>query len=1510
MAKRKRKLNKRLVVMISIIGALFLLGGVAYFVRKMPRDPNNFLRLAEKERAAGAFDQAERNYSLAVDHAKRGNHPDIYYFYYKRGEFYLELCQFPTLSDVERTDKLNRAREDFVNSLLHRPNLDAQQKRFDMIWRGNIAAFLRKDPANPPQWATVVNEATKLIGLDSNNPKSYAQRAFAVGQQAILLNKADLADQAEQDYRKAIELNRGEVGYWRDLALLLTDMKRTASAQEVFEQGLGVNPDSDELRVAYASFLRQQDKRDEARKQVDTVIAQHPDRVSGYLAKASFSYRDKRYDEALQSLELAKKADPGDIRIYLFEAEIVQQKQQKQKRLDQVASVYRAGLAAIANRGTSRPTTESIMDRRQVEQAREELNVRLANILLDMAASSKGEDRTKAIAEAKSCAETLTGTDNPYRMRIMGRVSVLEGRPADAIRLLEEANRRFGGADIFTASALVELYLQQGWPGKAQDMLSEILKRPGVNKAAMWLIKAKLSMEHYRNYDEAVKDVGRALAEEPDNAEALSLKQALNVARSPKPVVPDDLEITPGVVFILTQVADERLLAGDVDAALGLLESLSRRDKDNLSVAMRLQNLYMLLGQNDRAKLLLENLQKSQPDNRRIAAELKVLDEKDVAKQFDRRIDLINNDSSLNAFRKEVEKGYLALNINRLSDALGYFQRAFELDPKSVQVADQLLTMGIANKDEVLIAKVLEKAKEGNLDRAEGHSWAARAALAKGDWAKAKAETDEALRVTPDHKIAQVMQAECLIKGGPGLEDVTRAEDILRSIASKDPGNVRALLLLAQLTERKGNMAEHAELINRLSRLAPRDAYVIRQSTKLIDDTKLPLDEIIAKRERTLQAELSDGGRIDLANAEKLADAYRRNRDNDKYRKMCELIYKAHPDAALGLAAKCEYLLLVNKTTEIDRLFQALIDTYPDKVLAYLQWSRFLIRYDTPMAATMAERAIRTAIELGGPRDERGYKALAFHFVRLRDWREAAEAMKMASDIKGSDPTLKRLMIQYNIYAGNYGLAAKAIDSMIASDGSDWEAYTLRGLLEMRLGDIAKAKEALDRAVSLNPTACLPLLYRSELFQAMSDWAAAKKDLLAAVSLSPTPEVMLRLAALNHQLNENDQAEALYKDVLALQKDNDLAYTRLIELYMDMQQWDRLDALLTEAINAFAGDPRFYMARAKMWLRRGDKAKRLEALANAYRVMLSPDLGVLETYFHALLDAGKYDVLLRDSGNYTTLPILGPVVISYQGAALARKNDLANAEVLFRKSIASIGRLHLPVVAMVVESGYGLGRAVEVVAAWAQADKTDWRMYYVKGLLLAKASEQDTAYRQAQAEALAKACELASDPRDKALVQTSMGLAYSALHDVDRAEASYRAVLAVEKNDPRALNNLAWLLVNERNDAASALPLAKRALDLLPEDPGVMETYGWVLAKSGALGEAERILVRATLTRDPPETIRYYLGYVYEKNGRLEDARKAYRQMLEALRNRQTEPMYKTVSDALARVENSLRSGK
>ena len=64
--------------------------------------------------------------------------------------------------------------------------------------------------------------------------------------------------------------------------------------------------------------------------------------------------------------------------------------------------------------------------------------------------------------------------------------------------------------------------------------------------------------------------------------------------------------------------------------------------------------------------------------------------------------------------------------------------------------------------------------------------------------------------------------------------------------------------------------------------------------------------------------------------------------------------------------------------------------------------------------------------------------------------------------------------------------------------------------------------------------------------------------------------------------------------------------------------------------------------------------------------------------------------------------------------------------------------------------------------------------------------------------------------------------------EYDAAIARYRRVLELQPNHLVALNNLAYALAVRRNMPAEALPLAQRAAQLAPGDPGIVDTFAWV----------------------------------------------------------------------------------
>ena len=76
-----------------------------------------------------------------------------------------------------------------------------------------------------------------------------------------------------------------------------------------------------------------------------------------------------------------------------------------------------------------------------------------------------------------------------------------------------------------------------------------------------------------------------------------------------------------------------------------------------------------------------------------------------------------------------------------------------------------------------------------------------------------------------------------------------------------------------------------------------------------------------------------------------------------------------------------------------------------------------------------------------------------------------------------------------------------------------------------------------------------------------------------------------------------------------------------------------------------------------------------------------------------------------------------------------------------------------------------------------------------------------------------------------------------------KAIEGYEKVLAQNPNHVAALNNLGWIYFEKEDKRA--LDLLKTAVELSPESPAILDSYGWVLAKSGRVEEGVSFLEKA-----------------------------------------------------------------
>lgn len=103
--------------------------------------------------------------------------------------------------------------------------------------------------------------------------------------------------------------------------------------------------------------------------------------------------------------------------------------------------------------------------------------------------------------------------------------------------------------------------------------------------------------------------------------------------------------------------------------------------------------------------------------------------------------------------------------------------------------------------------------------------------------------------------------------------------------------------------------------------------------------------------------------------------------------------------------------------------------------------------------------------------------------------------------------------------------------------------------------------------------------------------------------------------------------------------------------------------------------------------------------------------------------------------------------------------------------------------------------------------------------------------------------------------------------EFNKAEEHYRKALEINPEYAPAANNLAYHLAKRTDKFDEALVLARTAKKKLPNDPGVMDTLGYVYYKKGLYGNAASEFLDCLEKIPDNPVVHYHLGMTYHKKG-------------------------------------------
>jgi tetratricopeptide (TPR) repeat protein len=150
-----------------------------------------------------------------------------------------------------------------------------------------------------------------------------------------------------------------------------------------------------------------------------------------------------------------------------------------------------------------------------------------------------------------------------------------------------------------------------------------------------------------------------------------------------------------------------------------------------------------------------------------------------------------------------------------------------------------------------------------------------------------------------------------------------------------------------------------------------------------------------------------------------------------------------------------------------------------------------------------------------------------------------------------------------------------------------------------------------------------------------------------------------------------------------------------------------------------------------------------------------------------------------------------------------------------------------------------------------------------------------------------------NDPR----ILNSIAVLQSAGGKTQDAIATLNRQLVLDPNNPAAMNNLAFNLAEAGTDLDRALTLAERVARKFPDDPGVIDTLGWVYVKRGLNPSAIQVL-RGLVKKYPKEpAYRYHLAVALLQAKQTGDAK---RELLAALSNHPGQGLVEKIQANLA----------
>jgi tetratricopeptide (TPR) repeat protein len=764
------------------------------------------------------------------------------------------------------------------------------------------------------------------------------------------------------------------------------------------------------------------------------------------------------------------------------------------------------------------------------------------------------------------------------------------------------------------------------------------------------------------------------------------------------------------------------------------------------------------------------------------------------------------------------------------ADAWDDLRALVERFPASVPVQGFALSRPEVWKDRPLVEKTIDNLAAALGDRSQQVRLARASYLLRyfrgveEGLARAVVTVQSVLEESPTSLVALTLLADAYLKGDPPMRE--QAVEALRIAVDAHQRELSLYPQLISLLQQLGRYDEARRYLAQLGRLNPTDPQFARAEVELLF-TQGDFEKALVRAADFIN-EQSPPSDVLL-----LAVMHDRTGDAAKAEALFEQLLSA-PDADASVRTQAAEFYARHERFDhgFELLQQALADESEGDAKVLLGW--FCYRHgQEDRARTHFEEAIAAA-----PESADAWHALArFHLSR----RQFADAVHVAGE--GIEAT-----------SGDDRLRADLALAVAGGSGQPW-------------------REALSR-ISLQTSDVPALLDTLEL---AADVSASQPDEADPDQLSLTPAQLEKARgliethprfmpawylaiALHAHTNQAGAATELARSAMSRFPNRPEPAEWAVRLFMQTQRWSDALSAAEEWVARTSDDPMPAHCAVALSMLKLDRAKsaadRLRPNAPAIVAARNVHPEQAMVLVDVMLAAGEFDALMTAAA-----PMLLERAWRMRWAFSARTVDPAvTAMVLMELEERA------------TQSGDGEPGTPEehisLAAEWQQlAERTGEHQWLQRATALAENVKSESSHT-----GLATTAEFVL-----ATIDETRG-------DTQSAEQRYRNVLTMQPNHALALNNLAYLLWQQDEASEEAVSLARRAVDLMPESPDLLDTLGVVLLAVGKPAEAETHLRKALAGRPSDVNIGLNLVDAMLHQNRFDEASRQLELLQRALR--------------------------